>query len=193
MKLTKDDLGIILQEGEGQKIEFKESFTPAIVKDFVAFANALGGKIFIGVDDRGQIKGVNVTNILKSQITDLAKNCDPSIPINLQVLDKIIIVDIEEGHNKPYQCKEGFFLRQGPNSQKLTRDQIIQFYIDETKIRFDIQINQNFQYPDDFDKRSWKQYLEAIHLDGEYKTEDILVNLGVAQRKHEKFLFNATI
>jgi len=65
MKLTKHDLEIILQQGEGQRIEFKESFSASIAKDIVAFANDLGGKIFIGVDDSGKLKGINITNTLK--------------------------------------------------------------------------------------------------------------------------------
>lgn len=56
MRLTKSDLKIIIQEGEGQKIEFKESFSQSLAKDIVAFANTLGGKIFIGIDDNGNIK-----------------------------------------------------------------------------------------------------------------------------------------
>ncbi len=56
MKLTKSDIEIILQEGEGQKIEFKESFSRSLAKEIVAFANALGGRIFIGVDDNNNIK-----------------------------------------------------------------------------------------------------------------------------------------
>ncbi|MBI4243456.1 MAG: putative DNA binding domain-containing protein, partial [Planctomycetes bacterium] len=169
MKLTKQDLEIILQEGEGHTIEFKESFTSSIAQDIVAFTNATGGRIFIGVDDSGKVNGINITNSLKSQITDIARNCDPQICVNLQTLGNVLIVNVEEGSNKPYQCKDGFFLRQGPNSQKLTRDQIIQFYIDETKIRFDTQFNPKFRYPEDFDKNLFRQYLQAIKVNPGYK------------------------
>ncbi|MBI4650304.1 ATP-binding protein [Candidatus Desantisbacteria bacterium] len=86
MKLTNQDLQIILQEGEGQTIEFKESFNPSIAKEIIAFVNAIGGKIFVGVSDSGQIKGVSITNSLKSQIADIARNCDPPISVGLQVL-----------------------------------------------------------------------------------------------------------
>ncbi|MBU2530108.1 MAG: putative DNA binding domain-containing protein, partial [Elusimicrobia bacterium] len=198
MKLTKNDLEIILQEGEGQTIEFKESFTPSVVKDIVAFANSIGGRIFIGVDDTGKIKGLNITNKIKSQISDLSRNCDPSISIDLQMLSagrsadggNVLVVTVAEGANKPYQYREGFFLRQGPNSQKLTRDQIIQFYIDENKIRFDTQANTKFKYPEDFDNNLFKQYLESINMKLGYKDEDVLVNLGVAQNKSGNILFN---
>jgi len=190
MKIKKNDLEIILQEGEGQTIEFKESFSQSLAKDMVAFANALGGRIFIGVDDKGKVRGLNITNRLKSQVMDIARHSDPSIVIKLQVLGQVMIVNVEEGDNKPYQCKEGFFLRQGPTSQKLSRDEIIRFYIDETKIRFDTQINKNFNYLTDFDKKKLKQYLEAINMTTQHKTEDILINLGVAEKKQGDILFN---
>jgi ATP-dependent DNA helicase RecG len=109
VKVTKSDLQIILQEGEGQRIEFKESFSHSIVKDIVAFANALGGKIFVGVDDHGNAKGIKITNTLKSQVVDLAKNCDPAVAVALQTMNDILIIDVEEGYNKPYQCRDGFF------------------------------------------------------------------------------------
>ena len=87
--LTKNDLMIILQEGEGQRIEFKESFSQLLAKDIVAFANALGGRIFIGIGDSSNIKGIKITNVLKSQVIDLARNCDPSIAVKLQILGNI--------------------------------------------------------------------------------------------------------
>lgn len=190
MKLTNNDLEIIAKEGEGQTIEFKESFTHSIVQDIVAFANSIGGRIFIGIDNNGKIKGINVSNTLKSQITDLAKNCDPQILVNLQILENVLIINVEEGVNKPYQCKDGFFLRQGPNTQKLKRDQIIQFSISESKIRFDTQLNNEFIYPKDFSKETFERYLETIKFTSTYKTEDILVNLGVAHKKSSKLVFN---
>jgi len=54
--ISEKDLVIISQEGEGQTIEFKESFTPAISKEIVAFANSIGGRIFFGITDKNQIK-----------------------------------------------------------------------------------------------------------------------------------------
>ena len=66
-------------------------------KEIVAFANFNGGKIFLGMDDKGKIKGINITNKLKSQIQDIARNCDPSIKINLEEFENVLIINIEEG------------------------------------------------------------------------------------------------
>jgi len=102
-----------------------------------------GGKIFLGINDKGKIKGINVTNKLKSQIQDLANHCDPQIKIKLEIFRDIIVVNIPEGKDKPYKCSSGFYIRQGANSQKMARDEILDFAIVEGKIRFDEQINKN--------------------------------------------------
>jgi len=188
--MKEKDLRIILQEGEGYKIEFKENLSRAIVEDIVAFANASGGRIFLGISDEGKIKGIKITNKLKSQIQDSARNCDPKIEVFLERYNDILIIEVKEGDNKPYKCSFGFYLRQGANSQKLTRDEIIQFFIAEGKIRFDEQINTNFVYPDDFDQAKLDEYVEAAGISKTHKPEDILINLGVAQKQRGKLLFN---
>jgi ATP-dependent DNA helicase RecG len=50
---------------------------------------------------------------------------------------RVIAIIINEGTNKPYKCKDGFFLRIGANSQKLKRDEIVQLINDAGKIHFD--------------------------------------------------------
>ena len=78
------ELGFILKEGEGQFIEFKVSFdSKNLAKEIVAFANSLGGKIFLGIDDSKSVLGINTTNQLKSQIQDIARKCDPPVSINI--------------------------------------------------------------------------------------------------------------
>jgi ATP-dependent DNA helicase RecG len=87
--MNKDELQLILEEGEGYRIEFKESRT-SIDKELVAFANSSGGRIFLGVTDDKEIKGVNITNRLKSQIQDIANNCQPPIKIILEEFENIL-------------------------------------------------------------------------------------------------------
>ena len=53
--MNQEKLKFILQEGEGQFIEFKESFDKKIAQEIVAFANAEGGKVFIGITDKSEI------------------------------------------------------------------------------------------------------------------------------------------
>jgi ATP-dependent DNA helicase RecG len=89
MNMNKDELQLILEESEGYRIEFKESMT-SIDKELVAFANSSGGRIFLGITDDKEIKGVNITNKFKSQIQDIANNCQSSIKIILEEFENIL-------------------------------------------------------------------------------------------------------
>jgi ATP-dependent DNA helicase RecG len=188
-KMDKKDLDIILQEGEGYKIEFKEGLSN-LDKEIVAFANSSGGKILLGVTDEGKIKGVSITNELKSRIQDIANNCRPKIKLLFESSNNILIINIREGEDKPYECSSGFYKRIGPNSQKMTRDDIIDFFKSEGKIRFDELIEPKFSYPKDFDKNGFRRFLQLAEISEINDTERMLVNLGVAEKQEGRIYFN---
>jgi len=66
--MREKQLELLIRQGEGYNLEFKESFSDNIGKDICAFANTNGGKLLVGISDGGEIKGVRITNKLKSQI-----------------------------------------------------------------------------------------------------------------------------
>lgn len=112
--MDKKELEFILEEGEGLKIEFKKGFdAKELAIAIVALSNSDGGRIFFGIDDNGIIKGIHITNKLKSEIQSIARNCDPPVNIKLKAIDNILIINAEEGINKPYRCSAGFFFEAG--------------------------------------------------------------------------------
>ena len=68
-------IDMIIQEGEGLAVEFKEHFSPRIVEDVTAFANTKGGVIILGVRDDKTVVGEDLTNDLKARINSLGRNC----------------------------------------------------------------------------------------------------------------------
>ena len=187
--MKKKELQLILEEGEGYKIEFKENLN-GLDKEIVAFANASGGRIYIGITDDGKIKGVQVSNRLKSQIQDIANNCRPKIKILFEEFENILILHVREGTDKPYECSAGFFKRLGPNSQKMTRDEIINSFKSEGKIRFDELTEPKFNHPKDFDRNKLLRFLELAGFTTSTKTEDTLTNLEIAEKQGGKLYFN---
>ena len=183
------DLKLKCQEGEGFKVEFKERLAN-LDREIVAFANAAGGEVLVGVSDDGEIKGVEITNRLLSQIQDIARNCDPSIQIELHKYPEqgVLVISVQEGDNKPYKCTDGFFLRIGPNSQKLKRDEIIQFINQLGKIHFDEIFNQKFNYPQDFSKEAFQAYLKQSELYLKAPQDDILLSLNLAKKLESHLL-----
>ena len=56
--MTPADLEILIQQGEGTTLEFKESLSSSFAREVVALANTIGGKILLGVRDGGSVVGV---------------------------------------------------------------------------------------------------------------------------------------
>ena len=172
------NLTSIIELGEGQFVEFKESLDKNFQKELVAFANASGGTIYLGISDTGKIKGIEITNRLKSQIQDIAYNCDPSIIINLIENNNVLAIEVPEGINKPYSSSSGFFMRMGANSQKMTRNQILELAIKTGKVRYDEQICDTFDWKD-FDNEKFIYYLKIAGISNNLPKEEILRNLRV--------------
>jgi ATP-dependent DNA helicase RecG len=187
--IDKNELQLILKEGEGYRVEFKE-IPSNLDKEMVAFANASGGRIFIGVTDSGEIKGIDVTNRLKSQIQDIANNCRPQIQIIFQTIDNVLVIEVREGENKPYECSSGFYKRVGPNCQKITRNEILEYFKTEGKIRFDELIVPKFKYPKDFDRSKLNRFLDLASLSKSAKAEIMLLSLGVCEKQEGTLYFN---
>ena len=186
-------IDFVLQEGEGYKVEFKESISH-IDREMIAFANASGGKIFVGITDDHKVKGIEINERLKSQIQDIARNCDPPIKILLETIPykdkKLLLVDVLEGDNKPYACSEGFFIRNGPITEKLRRDEIVALFQREGKIRFDKLINPKFNFDNDFDTKKLEDFLSRAKIKTNLSAHEILINLGTAEKQERKLFFN---
>jgi len=48
------DLDILLQEGEGVMLEYKESLSSSFARELVGFANTAGGRILLGARRRNR-------------------------------------------------------------------------------------------------------------------------------------------
>ena len=177
--MNEKEFNLILKQGEGHFVEFKEQSGKSLDKEIVAFANSKGGKIFIGIDDGGFIKGVNNQNTLKSKIIDIGKNLSPSLIVEVKSYKNVLIVEIKEGKDKPYCCRDGFYIRIGATSQKLERDEIIEFIIKEGRVFFDCVVNKDFRYPDDIDDNKFDAYIEEAKISKDLGRDNILKSLDV--------------
>lgn len=65
---------------ENQNTEWKESWHDEYLKWICGFANAQGGKIYIGIDDKGRVNGVNNYKKLLEDIPNRAKDTLNIIP-----------------------------------------------------------------------------------------------------------------
>ncbi len=172
-----DPLTPLLQAGEGFHTEFKQSLDKSFVEEACAFANSGGGRILLGVADNGVIKGIDTGNIMRSRVQDMLGQIEPLLHCEIEAVGDVLVVKIPEGTEKPYGCSRGFFMRMGANSQKLTRNQIIEFFQKEGRIRFDELSHPKSVYPDDFDPDAFVRFLKLAGISPSIDRETLLHNL----------------
>jgi len=171
------ELKQLIQTGEGYHLEFKESLDKSLIEEVCAFANSSGGKVLLGVFDDGEVKGIRTDNNILSRIQDVVNRLEPKLNIKIPISDNIIIIDVPQGKEKPYGCSRGFFVRIGPNSQKLTRNEIVSFFQKEGKIRFDELENSKAKFERDFDKEAFIKFIELSKITPAIDHKFLLENL----------------
>ncbi len=180
--MNKQELQNLIKTGEGLMLEFKEGFNPsALGKEICAFANSNGGKIILGVNDSGNIKGFRINNSQISQIQQIARSMDPVFEVSIEKIDNLVVINILEGKNKPYSMKGKFYLRVGANSQQLKRDELREFFREEGLISFDEKANKKFDLEKDLDEKKFKHFLKLARITDNQNKISILKNLGLIE------------
>ena len=191
---TQDELELILEEGEGYTLEFKQSVNSDLPKELVAFANASGGRILIGVDDHNRIVGCDMSNKAVSQIEDMAAACDPAVAIYIEKLPahRTLVIHVPEGANRPHRCNKGFYLRNGANSQKMSTADITAFIQAEGKVRFDQKLRLDLIWEEVLDDNRLNRFLELANISKRDNMENLLLNLGAGDYHDGRFYLNQT-
>ena len=182
-------LDVILSEGESYTVEFKESPDKELPSEVCAFANASGGKVYIGVHDKGYIVGTDTSNAARSRIQDTINKIEPRLNVSIDVLDNIVVLTVPKGTHKPYSCPAGFYLRSGPNSQKLDRDSIIEFFQNEGRVRYDEIVRDDLPIDERFNEVAYKRYIKTAKISDVLERETILKNLNCAGMSSGKLCF----
>src|SRR5712691_2701527 len=88
MSLTLNDLQTLIERGENQNVEFKSEPTDDVIRglstDIDAFANAEGGRIVFGVEDKKEPSGCVLHGTEKKRISQEASKCRPPVSIELE-------------------------------------------------------------------------------------------------------------
>ncbi|MDD3176069.1 MAG: putative DNA binding domain-containing protein [Candidatus Nanoarchaeia archaeon] len=176
--MNKKELFELIKTGEGYTLEFKQDFNSSIGKSICAFANASGGKIFLGVSDENKIIGFKNNNKIFSEIQTIARNMDPSFQINFEMVDNIGVIYVPEGKDKPYSVSGKYYLRQGANSQCLNRDELNEFFQKNNKISFERQIP-NLNLTEDFDKSKFEFFRTKAKIPLDLSIGHVLKNLNL--------------
>ena len=123
--MTWEEIITLLEQGEGQSVEFdKQVPSPEdLARDMVAFANSDGGKIILGLDDKNKhFVGIDAGDEFKSWVKEIGeKHCFPKIAPNVELIDrglkKVAVILVSEGDEKPYKTDDICYLRDAAESR----------------------------------------------------------------------------
>lgn len=128
------ELQALIKKGETTTVQFKLNVNneQSVAQEMVAFSNAKGGVILIGVDDKTwDIAGLSDDDIrrLANLLVNAAnEHIKPPIFIETDTIivdeKKVLAVWIPEGSDQPYKDKDGIiFLKNGANKRKVTSNE----------------------------------------------------------------------
>lgn len=108
--MTLSELKKLIAPGEGQYIEFKKKadHPEKIVRELVAFANSGGGRLFLGVDDRGKISGLPFPDedvfVMEAALIQYSKPAFDLEPQRVKVSgrEEVLVYSVPSGLPKPY-------------------------------------------------------------------------------------------
>lgn len=173
-------IDMIIQEGEGLTVEFKEHFTPRIVEDVVAFSNTKGGIIILGVRDDKTVGGEELTNDLKARINSLGRNCSPPIQTKIRQVKNLVVIDVPQGDERPYSCSAGYFRRLDGTTQKMSNHELRIMFREHEVISFEEMIHKGVAWQD-ISKDKIKIFLKEADIGiKKIVAHDILTSLNVA-------------
>ena len=125
-----DDILEQIKAGEVSGVQFKERTLDKydIACELVAFSNAHGGKLVVGINDKtGKINALSYSEVQETTnlLSDIAsENVVPSILIKIDTIavedGNLVVATIKEGVNKPYHDNKGIvWVKNGSDKRKV--------------------------------------------------------------------------
>ena len=141
---------------ESQNIEWKESWRDEYLKWICGFANAQGGRIYIGIDDAGKVVGVrNAKRLLEEIPNKIQTNMGFLADVNLLSKDGFEYIEIIVSPSSyPVSYKGEYHIRSGSTKQVLRGTALTEFISSKSGMRWEDSVIEGVTI-EDLDKESF--------------------------------------
>ncbi len=177
---------------QGKKIAFKsEATTPAkLAETLVAFANASGGKLYIGIDPRsGEPHGLADADAALDRALRAALSTDPPLIIPVPKTSEIegkqaLVITVPPGLPHVYSYKGKFLVRTGVNNRPLDPRQLRILMMERGAVGFESLVPDGSRLEDiDWDKV--ESYLSGLSGRPSTSPEEMLLLRGCLVRRDD--------
>ena len=136
------DISNILQIGEGLHSEFKTSFKEDVIETLVAFSNAKGGAVYVGISDKGDVSGVNLRKeTVQNWINEVKNKTTPQIipDAETHTVDGKVVVAfyVMEYPIKPVSTRGRYYKRVGNSNHLLSVNEVSNMHLQTVNSSWD--------------------------------------------------------
>ncbi|MDR2854255.1 MAG: putative DNA binding domain-containing protein, partial [Prevotellaceae bacterium] len=150
---------MILQES--LTIELKSSFNAECIETLVAFVNAKGGSLYVGMNDDGSVVGINLgKETIVQWINEIKGKTEPSIVPDVEVQaignKEVVVFSVKEFPIKPVSVKGKYFKRVGNSNHLLNLNEIMNMHIQTFNSSWDYYIDNQHHITDISEEKAVK-------------------------------------
>ncbi|MBU3896766.1 MAG: putative DNA binding domain-containing protein [Nanoarchaeota archaeon] len=200
--MDKDQIFRIIESGESQEVEFKESFHSfqEFSKIMCGFANTYGGIVIVGVNAKKEAVGLKEdADKLQQKISSSAQAISPPIIPSIEVHDinnrKIITIVIQRAIDNTFHTFQGvIWVKIGSTLKKIEGNQIVDFLRSKQILCFDE--TPNNAKISDIDANKIKDYLSIRKQLDYFKShaiEDFLISMKLATKNGDLRIKNSAL
>ena len=125
---------------ESRQLEFKSDVTNTFLKTVSAYANYDGGQVIFGLDDDGNVVGlqdpVQACLDIENRINDTI-HPQPLYELTVQYAEKTVTLKVEPGMNKPYTYKSKAYRRNDTATIQVDNLELNRLIMQGKNIKFD--------------------------------------------------------
>jgi len=142
MQTSRDEVLKIIQKGESETAEFKESFDRETIETASAFANTKGGVVLVGVSDAGEIRGAQMgKESLRDWANKISQGTEPRVIPEIEIGEingkNVVIIRVREFPIKPVSVKGRYLRRVGNSNRVMTAQEIAQAHFNSAGMSWD--------------------------------------------------------
>jgi len=160
----------ILPKTESDTIEFKTSFTVAVIETLVAFANTKGGTVYVGVTDAGKIVGVTLsTESVQQWVNVIKSKTEPSLMPDVDILEieekQVVAIHIIEYPVKPLSIQGRYYKRIINSNHLMNASEVSDCFLQSMQYSWDAYVRSDATL-DDLDPKRIQKFINRINEKG---------------------------
>jgi len=125
------DIQELLRAGEGETLDYKETWSDSCLRTIAAFANTRGGILLLGVDDSGEAVGWGGGDadlqVIANQIVSLLR-IQPSLVVHDDTSVRILMIDVAQSR-AGVSLRGRYCRRVGSTTQEVVGEELERFLI----------------------------------------------------------------